>query len=265
MPEIINCPQCERKLRVPEELLGQSVKCPTCGTTFTASAASAAPPPMPEVTPALGDVPGQESFPSGQMTPFRTDSYGEDEYNDERHPNSSAEARGWEKVRTGVGLVLAAVFVLIGVGLFGGCLGGMAAVEQARRGVGRQPGVMPNEISAILIVSMLGGLVFMGLNVTGNWFCLGVPPHENVRTFALVSLVLLLGYVALSITWDAMSLLGGRLNVNAIAMMPVTSLGRIIGFLGASMGFAHVIVFLFFLRAVANWVHARVSAAASSR
>ena len=41
MPEMINCPQCECKLRVPDELLGRGVKCPTCGVTFTAPAAAA--------------------------------------------------------------------------------------------------------------------------------------------------------------------------------------------------------------------------------
>jgi hypothetical protein len=37
MPEVVHCPRCERKLRVPEELYGKSVKCPTCGSTFTAT------------------------------------------------------------------------------------------------------------------------------------------------------------------------------------------------------------------------------------
>jgi predicted Zn finger-like uncharacterized protein len=35
MPTMINCPSCERKLRVPEELLGKKVRCPSCGTMFT--------------------------------------------------------------------------------------------------------------------------------------------------------------------------------------------------------------------------------------
>ena len=48
MPEVVNCPQCERKLRVPEDLLGKKVKCPTCGNTFTAEVPSAAPPPRGE-------------------------------------------------------------------------------------------------------------------------------------------------------------------------------------------------------------------------
>lgn len=30
------CPSCQRSLRVPENLLGQSVKCPSCGHIFTA-------------------------------------------------------------------------------------------------------------------------------------------------------------------------------------------------------------------------------------
>lgn len=36
MPEFISCPQCQRKLRVPDELMGQPVKCPTCNSAFTA-------------------------------------------------------------------------------------------------------------------------------------------------------------------------------------------------------------------------------------
>jgi predicted Zn finger-like uncharacterized protein len=45
MPNTIHCPQCNRELRVPDELLGKKVKCPACSTTFTASVAG------PEVTP----------------------------------------------------------------------------------------------------------------------------------------------------------------------------------------------------------------------
>ncbi len=40
MPEIIACPDCGRKLRVPDDLLGHKVKCPSCGINFTASVAS---------------------------------------------------------------------------------------------------------------------------------------------------------------------------------------------------------------------------------
>jgi predicted Zn finger-like uncharacterized protein len=47
--ELISCPHCQKKLRVPENLLGQPVKCPTCSQVFTADpkAASGEPPPEP--------------------------------------------------------------------------------------------------------------------------------------------------------------------------------------------------------------------------
>src|SRR5947209_6613447 len=36
MQEVIICPNCNRKLQVAQDLLGQDVQCPTCGATFIA-------------------------------------------------------------------------------------------------------------------------------------------------------------------------------------------------------------------------------------
>jgi predicted Zn finger-like uncharacterized protein len=44
MATIVDCPSCNRKLRVPDELLGKKVKCPTCSGTFDAVAASVSSP-----------------------------------------------------------------------------------------------------------------------------------------------------------------------------------------------------------------------------
>jgi hypothetical protein len=83
MPEIINCPSCQRKLQVPESLIGQDVQCPTCGATFTASLAG----PTPSSAPAPPPQPagyGLERGPSERREPPRrprTDDY--DDY-DER-------------------------------------------------------------------------------------------------------------------------------------------------------------------------------------
>jgi predicted Zn finger-like uncharacterized protein len=41
MALLIECPSCERKLRVPDEFVGRSVRCPSCGETFPAPAAPA--------------------------------------------------------------------------------------------------------------------------------------------------------------------------------------------------------------------------------
>jgi predicted Zn finger-like uncharacterized protein len=48
--ELVSCPECQRKLRVPNDLIGKVVKCPTCGQTFTADPARQAPPPKPPPT-----------------------------------------------------------------------------------------------------------------------------------------------------------------------------------------------------------------------
>lgn len=34
MSELIRCPHCNRQLRIPEELVGKTVKCPECGSKF---------------------------------------------------------------------------------------------------------------------------------------------------------------------------------------------------------------------------------------
>jgi predicted Zn finger-like uncharacterized protein len=50
MSNTISCPSCQRTLRVPDDLLGQLVKCPRCGQTFTAELGEP-PPPPPEPAP----------------------------------------------------------------------------------------------------------------------------------------------------------------------------------------------------------------------
>jgi predicted Zn finger-like uncharacterized protein len=47
MPEIITCPRCQRKLRLDDESIGQSVQCPSCQSTFTAELPGGSPPPPP--------------------------------------------------------------------------------------------------------------------------------------------------------------------------------------------------------------------------
>jgi predicted Zn finger-like uncharacterized protein len=54
MHEVIACPLCKRQLRVPDGVLGQAVKCPSCQSTFTAALPSVSPRrPDPEDT---GDI-----------------------------------------------------------------------------------------------------------------------------------------------------------------------------------------------------------------
>jgi predicted Zn finger-like uncharacterized protein len=49
MAQITHCPNCQRMLRVPDDLLGKTVKCPTCATMFVATEATSEPPMAPVV------------------------------------------------------------------------------------------------------------------------------------------------------------------------------------------------------------------------
>ena len=68
MPEVIlNCPKCQRQLRVTDELIGRPVKCPACGLTFTIPAGGTEPQLAP--VPVLEEAPRrpleqEEAYPS---------------------------------------------------------------------------------------------------------------------------------------------------------------------------------------------------------
>jgi predicted Zn finger-like uncharacterized protein len=36
MPQLIPCAECNKRIRVPDDMLGKRVKCPNCGATFVA-------------------------------------------------------------------------------------------------------------------------------------------------------------------------------------------------------------------------------------
>jgi hypothetical protein len=80
MQETINCPSCQRRLQVPDTLIGQDVQCPTCGATFVAALgrrASGVVERLPEEAPALeapADEPGDR--------PARRRSRDDDDYGD---------------------------------------------------------------------------------------------------------------------------------------------------------------------------------------
>jgi len=66
--ETIYCPACNRKLRVPEEMLGQPVQCPLCRSAFVAPLRGPAVPPgePPLVLPAPAARPPAEPLPPSE-------------------------------------------------------------------------------------------------------------------------------------------------------------------------------------------------------
>jgi hypothetical protein len=72
--ELIYCPQCRHKLRVPETLLGQLVQCPLCRLIFTSprpGGTPAVPAPAPGATPA-----GEAEAPAASAGNLPADSAG---------------------------------------------------------------------------------------------------------------------------------------------------------------------------------------------
>ncbi len=61
MTTLTSCPTCRRQLRVPDDLLGKSVRCPACGVTFTGSADPGPPPAPTESTPPQLELPGGDT------------------------------------------------------------------------------------------------------------------------------------------------------------------------------------------------------------
>src|SRR5262249_37330336 len=69
MPNIVDCPACQRKLRLPDEFAGRQVQCPTCRHTFQADTAPAsvevaAPAPAQPLPMVASDA-----APSGELRP----------------------------------------------------------------------------------------------------------------------------------------------------------------------------------------------------
>lgn len=76
MAVLIECPSCQRKLRLTDNMVGRQVKCPACSTTFTAAGSPEEPPqpiqPIEDNPPAprgLGDVSAGPFAPSVPTEP----------------------------------------------------------------------------------------------------------------------------------------------------------------------------------------------------
>jgi predicted Zn finger-like uncharacterized protein len=74
MAQLIVCPNCRGDLRVPDALIGQTVRCPTCNATFGTSASPDGPVvgPVDAPKPASDSPPPETSAPA-QLSPPRPD------------------------------------------------------------------------------------------------------------------------------------------------------------------------------------------------
>jgi hypothetical protein len=170
MAQIAYCPTCRRKLLVPDELQGKSVRCPTCETVFTAvtdAGSASVSPAQTEVMPgserirADGDRSGRERSddePSRQRWEDDDDYYDGPEYaiygRGSRRAALAAVSAPATSLQVVSGILVAINIILLLVRLAG------AALPLAMQGPGPRD---PNDRIAIMLQGTLG----VGFSVLG--------------------------------------------------------------------------------------------------
>ena len=117
MPIESNCPACGTKVRIPQKLLGKSVKCPKCLTVFTAE----------EPDPGFEEVVENDprpARPSRSRRPAPVDDYDEDRYEEEYDPRPRRRG-GRQRAAEAVRPAAIALTIAGGVGLFYAIVNGL--------------------------------------------------------------------------------------------------------------------------------------------
>jgi predicted Zn finger-like uncharacterized protein len=148
MPIIVQCPQCSRKLRVPDDLLGQKVQCPTCNTLFIGQVEST--PSTPVAPP-----PERQPLPEPKTPPTR----------------ERPERRDAVPHRGGLILVLGVLSIVTGLGFILGPIAWLMAsgdLKQIRAGLMERDGESQTNTGMVLgIVGTILGV--LGLCCCGAW------------------------------------------------------------------------------------------------
>jgi predicted Zn finger-like uncharacterized protein len=180
MPIQTACPSCKQQLRVPDNLIGELVKCPKCDNAFTAVAESNAPsqPSEPAVQ-ETSSAPEEGSEykmrePAAPPRPPRSD---DDDFL-ERRPRSK---RDYVPHRGTLILVLG-ILSLTGLGIFTGLpawIMGSGDMKQIRAGTMDPEGMSNTNIGRIL--GMISTLIFIVVTVPGCFVCCLIGPLASHR------------------------------------------------------------------------------------
>jgi hypothetical protein len=290
MPQIVTCPDCGRKLRVPDALLGKKVKCPGCGQKFVGEADEDQDDSLEpagrgsNVTSRPGDSTLRQRDEEEDDAP--RSSRGRDEGEDEDYPVSRRRKRdddnrgpeptkgdirqGWERVRFGVNLIILAVWIGVGtvvVAVSGWMLlilfGVMSFSTIASSFPTSGPPTQQNATQAAGQAAGTGAAMIVGGCLVGGLILLLLLAQLGSR---LTGLGFCMGIAA---TRKTQMLKGLAIAVFSIAVanliLPTASLGvsiplarngvGCIGFAGeglfGALSLAEIICFLLFLRGVA--------------
>lgn len=166
MAEIITCPECQRKLQVPESFFGQQVQCPECAHQFVANPHSesvqATPPVAASRAPARSD---SEDSPRR-----RRESY-DDDFDDEFDDRRPLRRAGMPH-RGGVILALGIIALVIpAAGVICGPMAWiMGSADLAEIRAGRMDPSGEGMVQAGRVLGIVATIIFLGLMLL---FCLG--------------------------------------------------------------------------------------------
>jgi hypothetical protein len=184
MPETLTCPECQRKVRLPDHLIGKRVKCPSCGGTFTATPAT---------------VPAPAFVPVPQPPPFEPEPppprYQDEEPDEQQVPPEpevdipAADVSSWFGVRMGLkvqvvahgalagGLFLLLLLLLIALG----------ASDSSSRGRGEGPSTFMIRLSVLMVLALLAGWIFVSV---AGCFLLGTTTRRSARGLVIGALLM---------------------------------------------------------------------------
>jgi hypothetical protein len=165
MAETVACPDCQRKLLVPEELLGKLVQCPGCGKVFTAMLGAPPPGEAPTAPPAA-ELP---VLPPPERP--RVDWLGEEE--DEHHPLRRRARRDAEPHR-GVLILVLGILSLVVCGFLGPFAWVMGHTDLRTMRLGRMDREGEGLTQAGLICGIIGTVLGVLELCLAGLICLGI-------------------------------------------------------------------------------------------
>jgi hypothetical protein len=270
MPEISSCPHCKRPVSVPERLIGRTVRCPSCKSTYTARSIIGEAEAVEEPT----DTKRAEDADDRQRQAIVDEAEETEGEGYERPRFRDIHVHGWGHVQTGLILLLAG----FGVALISTLILTLSSQSDASTVVraplvqgGRGDELVKDETAALVcmfsggalddvsartslwITSLAGIGLAAILSAVGYGFCMQVPRDHRARSTVLGALLLtVMGYSVFlgGCIWSYGEFEEIRAMSSGSKAAP-TSYGMVAGILGFTLLLSQPLVIMFFLRRAA--------------
>jgi hypothetical protein len=252
MPSITGCPECGRKLRLPDEFIGRKVRCPGCKTVFVAGSGEEAPQPGAAAASTVNDRPtpdrlGRSAAPAADEVEDREPAdereeldneplrgrrrHEDDEYGDPDSPGPRGNRAAWRRVLRGLNFVLISIAVAVGIALLlfiGQFVVSAVALSSINSAAPPGPGMPPGFARAgigFAVMGIIGGVLSAAnavLKVYAHYLGMGVPDRAGgrLRTVAVCTFGLFALWALLSVCGSILTLVtgvGGAFSMNPFA------------------------------------------------